>query len=151
LVYLRVASSTGNTLVISGSTVQLGPGWKTPCVNRSSIVSGCLQLWPGHLLVTTTITWNSLSLADDRPCLKSITLSHPTPLPPRVNILTESLRRTRHISVNTGCLLPFRCAAYNSLYEFLPPKTTVLCLRTSDFFGPHFIGSFCLISIWCRD
>lgn len=70
-------------------------------------------------MVITTITWNSLSLADDCSCLKSITLSHPTPLPPRVNILTESLRRTRHICVNRGCLLPVRCAAYNSLYEHL--------------------------------
>jgi hypothetical protein len=48
-------------------------------------------------------------------------------------------------------LLPYKCAAYNFLYEqmILPSKTTVLCLGTSDF-GPHFIGSFCFISIWCR-
>ena len=114
-----------------------GPNVKQLCVNPSNMVSDCLELWPGHLLVITTITWNSLSLADDNPCLKSITLSHPTPLPPRVNILTESLRRTRHICVNTGCLLPFRCGGFTSIC-FAAPKPQYCVSEHPIFLGATF-------------
>ena len=109
------------------------------CVNPSSKAASRLELWPGLLLVITTITWNSLSLADDCPCQKSTTLSHPTPLPSRVNILTKSLRLTRHICVNTGCMLPFRCAAYNSLYGhlFCHPKPQY-CVSEHPIFGATF-------------